>query len=153
MKMRNYMDRRVISPTSPTSVKTGPQIQLQIVTFSCICSDVPEVIKLPHFCPNFSPSKKGRLLSALFKTSCLKLEKKARQFFASRPRWEKKKKLKFRFTWLVCIYFRSLTPVTLHVIVSNPLINEHNPIAISHVSYLWRNVVVTTMQIPVHKRD
>ena len=150
MKMRNYMDRRVISPTSPTSVKTGPQIQLQIVTFSCICSDVPEVIKLPHFCPNFSPSKKGRLLSALFKTSCLKLEKKGRQFFASRPRWEKKKEAEISI-YIACVHLFKV--LTLHVIVSNPLINEHNPIAISHVSYLWRNVVVTTMQIPVHKRD
>ena len=52
-----------------------------------------------------------------------------------------------------CIYLRSLTPVTLHVIGPNPLINEFNPITIGHVSYLWQNVVVTTMQIPVHKRD
>ena len=51
------------------------------------------------------------------------------------------------------IYLRSLTPVTLHVIGPNPLINEFNPITIGHVSYLWQNVVVTTMQIPVHKRD
>ena len=36
----------------------------------------------------------------------------------------------------LCIYLRSLTPVTLHVIESNPLINEHNPITIGHVSYL-----------------
>ena len=28
-------------------VLRGPQIQLQIVTFSCICSNVSEVIKLP----------------------------------------------------------------------------------------------------------
>ena len=51
------------------------------------------------------------------------------------------------------IYLRSLTPVTLHVIGPNPLINEFNPITIGHVSYLWQNVVVTTMQIPVHKRE
>ena len=43
-----------------------------------------------------------------------------------------------------CIYLRSLTHVTLHVIGSNPLINKHNPITIGHVSYSWQNVVVTT---------
>ena len=34
------------------------------------------------------------------------------------------------------IYLRSLTPVTLHVIGPNPLINDFNPITIGHVSYL-----------------
>ena len=97
------MDRRVISPTYPTSVKTGPQIQLQIVTFSCICSDVPEVIKLPHFCPNFSPSKKGRLISALFKTSCLKLEKK-RDSFLHLGQGEKKKKETEISIYIACVH-------------------------------------------------
>ena len=33
-------------------------------------------------------------------------------------------------------YLRSLTPVTPHVIGSNRLINEHDPITKSHVSFL-----------------
>ena len=33
--------------------------------------------------------------------------------------------------------------VILHVIGPNRLINEHNPITKSHVSFLWQNVVVT----------